>query len=266
MRAFWPYVSKASRSIARVRKEMPFEVASCWNGAVVFKADLHHYRPPIKALSGSTDSSYVTHDIDGKGRHFQQKVKQPSEVKHDHKKLVKRGWKMIDNCQSRSQPLRNQLTASSLATFPNSRSSPDFELPYGFRASGIDACDHSECFLFSYDLHRYYRSLDEASGAAGPPKRPKIYMNPAVKVAYEKRWWVWHNVVLRMPIVKWWLGEDCPDIPLGNRLTDRTNRSLVKRRTFRAGRLDLGSSKSQSRPLHMGWLHHATSLSTSARS
>jgi hypothetical protein len=32
-------------------------------------------------------------------------------------------------------------------------------------------------------------------------------MNPKVKVAYDKTWYQWNTVVLRHPIVKWWLGE-----------------------------------------------------------
>lgn len=32
-------------------------------------------------------------------------------------------------------------------------------------------------------------------------------MNPRVKVAYELRWWYWHNVVLENPVVKFWLGK-----------------------------------------------------------
>lgn len=68
MRAFWPYV-KDDRSVARVRAEEPVDVAACWNGAVVFKADLHLYRPSS------------TLEQDSRQRH-----------------LRKRGWKMVDNC------------------------------------------------------------------------------------------------------------------------------------------------------------------------
>jgi hypothetical protein len=32
-------------------------------------------------------------------------------------------------------------------------------------------------------------------------------MNPKVKVAYERRWWVWHNVVLEIPVIKLWISE-----------------------------------------------------------
>lgn len=76
--------------------------------------------------------------------------------------------------------------------------SPPLESPIKFRTSGIDACDHSECFLSSYDLHRLYADVEG---------RPKIYMNPAVKVAYEKTWFHWNNVVLRRPVVQWWRSE-----------------------------------------------------------
>nr|XP_019048948.1 hypothetical protein I302_02728 [Kwoniella bestiolae CBS 10118]OCF27878.1 hypothetical protein I302_02728 [Kwoniella bestiolae CBS 10118] len=93
--------------------------------------------------------------------------------------LEKRGWRMIDN-----------------SSYPHSVSSPVLihQNPIEFRTSNISQCDHSECFLISYDLHRYY------------PDRPvKIYMNPEVKVAYERNWFNWHNVVLEIPIIKWWL-------------------------------------------------------------
>jgi len=45
---------------------------------------------------------------------------------------------------------------------------PDRDHPITFRDSGIDACDHSECFLVSYDLHRLYNAT----------KRPlRIYLD-----------------------------------------------------------------------------------------
>lgn len=93
-------------------------------------------------------------------------------------RLAKRGWKMVDN-----------------STYEGGRMSPALTEPILFRASGVDACDHSECFLFSYDLHRLY--------PAGRP--PKIWMNPSVKTAYEDRWYRWNNYVLRIPMVQWWV-------------------------------------------------------------
>jgi hypothetical protein len=76
--------------------------------------------------------------------------------------------------------------------------SPPLTDPIQFRTSGVDACDHSECFLFSYDLHRYYRATEAE-------RRPRILMNPAVRVAYEQRWYHWNNVILRRPFIRWWL-------------------------------------------------------------
>lgn len=32
-------------------------------------------------------------------------------------------------------------------------------------------------------------------------------MNPRVKVAYERRWWIWHNIVLEIPAIKLWIRE-----------------------------------------------------------
>lgn len=84
------------------------------------------------------------------------------------------------------------------ATYPNTRMSPALTTPIHFRTSGIDACDHSECFLFSYDLHRLYPT---------PERPPKIIMNPDVRTAYADNWWKWHNGVTRIPVIQWWLCE-----------------------------------------------------------
>jgi hypothetical protein len=84
------------------------------------------------------------------------------------------------------------------ATYPASRFSPPLTHPQKFRSSQIEACDHSECFLFSYDLHRRFPTHQ---------RPPRIYMNPKVKVAYDENWWRWQTRVLRQPVVRWWLGE-----------------------------------------------------------
>lgn len=94
-----------------------------------------------------------------------------------------------------------QLTLS-LATYPGVRTSPPLASPITFRTSGIDACDHSECFLLSYDLHRFYKATQG--------RRARIWMNPAVKVAYEDKWFHWNNSVLRLPIIRWWQGMRFP--------------------------------------------------------
>lgn len=78
------------------------------------------------------------------------------------------------------------------------QSSPPVELPLQFRPSNIEACDHSEAFLLSYDLHRLYADIEG---------RPRILMNPAVQVAYVDKWYHWNNVILRYPIVKWWTSQ-----------------------------------------------------------
>ncbi|KAL7421833.1 hypothetical protein Q5752_003604 [Cryptotrichosporon argae] len=103
-------------------------------------------------------------------------------------RLGKRGWKMIDN-----------------ATYPNAVSSPELSLPLEFRTSDIQACDHSECFLFSYDIHRLYPTSF---------RPPRIVMNPQVRVAYQKNWWTWYNVVLRSPVVNWWRTHWSHGLPL----------------------------------------------------
>lgn len=84
------------------------------------------------------------------------------------------------------------------ATYPGSVSSPPLSTPLKFRSTGIEACDHSECFLFSYDLHRIHNT---------PERPPRILINPSVKTAYQRHWYRWHNTVLRIPMISWWHSE-----------------------------------------------------------
>ena len=69
MRPFWPY-AKDKATIQLLKKEVPFKVAACWNGAVVFPSEPYLWResdtPP---LAEGVDFSPL---------------------------LGKRGWKMID--------------------------------------------------------------------------------------------------------------------------------------------------------------------------
>jgi hypothetical protein len=37
--------------------------------------------------------------------------------------------------------------------------------------------------------------------------RPRILMNPAVRLAYEKTWYHWNNTVLRRPVIRWWVSK-----------------------------------------------------------
>lgn len=75
-RAFWPYVADPPSQLA-IRNQEPFEVSSCWNGAVVFDAKPFLY---AHNTSSSTDVSYPPAGSD--------------------LGLSKRGWKMVDNCES----------------------------------------------------------------------------------------------------------------------------------------------------------------------
>lgn len=158
LRPFWPFV-KDRASQMMVRREAPFPVSSCWNGAVVFDAAPVRYHPTATGVIS--------------------------------KKPRRRGWKMVDD-----RRFTILLDNRRLALFSGSRKSPNLTDPIRFRTSGIDACDHSECFLFSYDLHRYYNNT---------VGRPRIVMNPRVKVAYEHNWYHWNNVFLRRPVIRWWL-------------------------------------------------------------
>jgi hypothetical protein len=69
LRPFWPYVMDP-QSIESVRREQVFEVGSCWNGVVAFKAGLVAYQGMQGA--GMMNATGV------------------SEVR-------KRGWQMVDN-------------------------------------------------------------------------------------------------------------------------------------------------------------------------
>ncbi|WWC66738.1 uncharacterized protein I206_100643 [Kwoniella pini CBS 10737] len=155
LRPFWPYI-KDPVTIEKLEEEEPFEVSSCWNGAVVFKSGPFLYKPPTEEM-----------------------IEPENPALEGEYQMIKRGWKMVDN-----------------PTYPNSVFSPTLTLPIQFRTSNISACDHSECFLIGYDLHRLYDSVE---------RPPRIYMNPTVKLAYEKKWFVWHNKVLRVPVIQWWL-------------------------------------------------------------
>lgn len=46
MRTAWPYV-RDSISRQAVQNQTPFPVATCWNGAVVLKAEPFLYRPAV---------------------------------------------------------------------------------------------------------------------------------------------------------------------------------------------------------------------------
>ncbi|BEI92256.1 uncharacterized protein CcaverHIS019_0410760 [Cutaneotrichosporon cavernicola] len=129
---------------------------------------------------------------------------QPTTEEKASSRLYKRGWKMIDN-----------------STYPNSVESPTLTLPLQFRDSGVGACDHSECFLFSYDLHRLYPS---------PERPPRIIMNPDVRVAYRRSWYKWHNGVLRIPVVEWWLYHWSHGVP--NYAVDWLVEWLSRRRDY----------------------------------
>ncbi|KAK4687636.1 alpha-1,3-mannosyltransferase, partial [Tremellales sp. Uapishka_1] len=120
------------------------------------------------------------------------------------KHLGTRGWKMVDN-----------------PSYPGSRTSPPLGSGPTFRSSGIDACDHSECFLFSYDIHRRYN---------GTRRPPRIYMNPNVLVAYDANWFKWHTVILRVGVVRWWVDHWSRGFPL--KLVDWIWESVGRRRDY----------------------------------
>ncbi|WWC85998.1 uncharacterized protein L201_000869 [Kwoniella dendrophila CBS 6074] len=164
MRAFWPFV-KDSLSIKQLKAEEPIQVTACWNGASVLDAKPFLYQEPEERAVYSPSAF---------------------EMLDDPLSLRKRGWRMVDN-----------------STYPGSVLSPPLDLPIKFRTSNISQCDHSECFLISYDLHRYHSD-----------RQAKIYMNPNVKVAYDQNWFKWHNDILEIPVIHWWLTHWSRGYPL----------------------------------------------------
>lgn len=72
MRITWPYV-KDRVSAQLLRRGKPFPVSSCWNGMVAFPAENYLYRPQNKTADKAERGS-----------------------------LAKRGWKMVDNGESRT--------------------------------------------------------------------------------------------------------------------------------------------------------------------
>ncbi|GHJ89605.1 hypothetical protein NliqN6_6007 [Naganishia liquefaciens] len=205
LRPFWPYVQDPP-SVDKIRNEDVFEVASCWNGVVAFRAGLVAREGSVNGGTvGSSEDVEMEVAWDAQGGTSSVDATEASlgsngttdafvaggtlvDPEARGRALTKRGWQMVDN-----------------ATDPQSRHSPPVQLPLSFRTSHLDACDHSECFLFSYDLHRLYPTKE---------RPPRILMNPGVKVAYERRWWVWHNVVLEIPVIKLWIRHWSRGYPL----------------------------------------------------
>lgn len=84
------------------------------------------------------------------------------------------------------------------ATSADSMHSPPLRLPVSFRTSSLPECNHSECFLLSYDIHRLH-STEE--------RPPRIAIDPRVRVAYQRRWYTYQKQVNEIPVIKWWLGQ-----------------------------------------------------------
>ncbi|OCF45148.1 hypothetical protein I317_00950 [Kwoniella heveanensis CBS 569] len=93
LRVFWPYV-KDSVTIDKIRKEEPFRVSSCWNGAVALKAAPFLYRrdgQAVQTIRGASEGTSTSHtSTDGVRNAGREEFGQ---------KRVKRGWKMVDNCE-----------------------------------------------------------------------------------------------------------------------------------------------------------------------
>lgn len=74
--------------------------------------------------------------------------------------------------------------------------SPLPSIPIVLRAALDPECNQSECFLFSYDIHRVCPTKE---------RPPRMGVDPLVKVAYDSRWYALEKEVMDMPRVKWWL-------------------------------------------------------------
>lgn len=111
---------------------------------------------------------------------------------------------MMDNGQCISCDCRRQAATDCVpftATYAHTLHSPPIPSPVKFRGPSYkDACDHSEAFLFSYDIHRRLEGQ----------RPPRIIMNPAVKVAYSLNWYRWRNTILQIPFVRFWQSKSSP--------------------------------------------------------
>ena len=81
-RAFWPFAADKPSQQA-IRDERPFPVSVCWNGAVVFNAAPFLYTAKNSTLPSTQETS----------------------------RLDKRGWKMIDDCESMAFPAHRSICA-----------------------------------------------------------------------------------------------------------------------------------------------------------
>ncbi|KAJ7896972.1 capsular associated protein [Mycena leptocephala] len=113
----WPYFSFDSVAVESLRREVPVEVATCWNGVAVF--DANWFLPPTTPPTVPAGS------------------------------------------------------------------------PLKFR--GDTPCPESECFLISYDMH-----LRTA------PKRPRIFVNPQVHVAYTPHNWLYYGKLKHLSLTRPW--------------------------------------------------------------
>lgn len=136
--------------------------------------------------------------------------------------------------------------------------SPELTLPLKFRSTGIEACDHSECFMFGYDLHRLYNTTE---------RPPRILMNPTVEVAYASNWYTWQTSVLRIPSVRLWIGESNSKRRMVH-CADMCHRTLEPRCAIANDRLDLGTGRAATRLLHLGsaCVQRAGAVPSAARS
>ncbi|KAJ7271233.1 capsular associated protein [Mycena rebaudengoi] len=71
--------------------------------------------------------------------------------------------------------------------------SPSTPAPAPLKFRGDTACPESECFLISYDMH-----LRTA------PKRPRIFVNPQVAVAYTTQTWLYYGKLRHLSLTRPW--------------------------------------------------------------
>lgn len=172
----WPYV-KDELSKQAVRAHKAFPVSTCWNGAVVLKAEPFLHPDESANMTG---------------------------VSQDRPTWWRRSRPVIDQRELSSASFNGSEannTPPDPALDPSSLLSPNLTRPLSFRVSRVDGCVNSECFLLPYDLHRLYADING---------RPRIWINPDVLVAYDTTVYWWYNTLLRRPILAWWLSKLTP--------------------------------------------------------
>lgn len=161
LKPLWPYFSSAY-DVERLRKDLPVEVNSCWNGLTAFDAKWFYANYSRSASTPATltdrNSSSISQSITSTFGDTQNNYLETSRTS-----ILVHG----DEGVGASSSLKKRKTS----TKSNSTALELSPLPLTFRTSEL--CPSSESLLISYDLHRALKPTG---------RRPKILINPKVKV------------------------------------------------------------------------------------